>query len=188
MSEASPPWSREKQPAPEQADVFSIEPAVDEKGEILKIEDFILSSEGRQEMNAFITQIDESRDIPMTLARLIQRALAEPDATIALLLSDEGKMGLGRSELTALYRHNSAMNTAMHHIHYAKHQGDVVMQRLYGDTFTVLAHLTRYEALHGAYIPDGDIWQQRAASIPLHRGKSFTQYHPHRYGGQQPPA
>lgn len=162
------------------ADVFHFNEASRERARrpIAPVEDFLLSEDGKAEMEELYETLDRSGNIARTLVFQLgqarQRLESSDDPTIyALFLHDDGAQGLTRPELIKLYDANPLVNAARRAGHAKRNLGDYQAQALYTFGFRVFMNMVRYEWLTDTYDPDDPIWADRTARLGDVHGREF---------------
>lgn len=161
--------SEESTPASNGADVINFEEASREfpRKTDLDVENFLLSEEGRAEMDTLYRTIDESgriiRTVSMKVGEMIESMVRDEDPDIySLFIHDDGAKGLTRPELIELYRTNPLINATMRAGRVKHHKGDFQAQEMYTYSLRIFMNMVRYEWLLRTYDPEDERWSDRA--------------------------
>lgn len=142
------------------------------------VEIYLLSDDGRADMEKLFKAVDESGNIIKTLAFQVtetkRRMDQDSDPTIyALLLHDDGAQALTRLELIDLYRNNPLLNATLRAVQRKHHDGDFQAKHLYSYGLRVFMNMVRYEWLMRTYDPDDPMWQDRALRLGDYRSNEM---------------
>jgi len=130
------------------------------------IEVFLLSDEGRAEMQELYRKVDASGHIIKTLNYEIGEARKHQAKNIySFFMEDGGAQGLTRPELIDLYQDNPLVNATIHAINRKHHVGDFEAKRLYGFGLRISMNMVRSEWLQNTYDPDDPRWEDRALRL-----------------------
>lgn len=142
------------------------------------VEVYLLSDEGRADMDKLYETIDSSGSIIKTLAFHVletrKRMEVDEDPTIyALFLHDDGTQALTRPELIDLYKTNPLLNATLRAVQRKHHDGDFHAKHLYTFGLRVFMNMVRYEWLTRTYDPSDPAWEERAMRLGDYRGREM---------------
>lgn len=181
MSEnIKPPVDNDPSAAPQR---ITLEPLVDEAGEIIPIERFLLSDEGAQVMEEFIMGLDGghlTRYMAGELKKAARQADTQTTHPIAVMHRLGILQGLDDPSRQKLFAENPLIYRLENHKRRATHDGALDTPKLYGHIKIVMMNVIRYEALHGMYDPEDIIWPYLAEEFEYTKGFDYQLSHPMR--------
>jgi hypothetical protein len=159
-------------PPPEEAEVINLSEVAHRypRETDVPVEQFLLSAEGRAEMDDLYKTIDSSgriiRTISFKVSEMVEKMLQDKDPDIySLFIHDDGAKGLTRLELIDLYRTNPLVNATMRAGNIKHHQGDFQAQEMYTYALRIFMNMVRYEWLLRTYDPSDPRWEDRASRL-----------------------
>ena len=159
-----------------EADIISFEDAARERPRKtdVPVEAFLLSEDGREEMNELYATIDDSDRIVRTLSIEIGETLKNEDPNIySLFIHDDGAQALTRPELIDLYRANPLINSTIRAVNRKHHSGDFQAKQLYTFGLRIFMNMVRYEWLTRTYDPEDPLWTDRALRLGNFHGSEM---------------
>lgn len=155
-----------------EADIINFEQAGREhpRKTELPVELFLLSDEGRAEMDALNATIDNSgriiRTVSIKIGEMMEKMVEDKDPDIySLFLHDDGVVGLTRPELIDLYKTNPLINATMRAGGVKHHNGDFQAQEMYTYSLRIFMNMVRYEWLTRTYDSDDPKWEDRTRRL-----------------------
>lgn len=141
----------------------------------LPIELFLLSDEGKLEMDALYTSVDSSGRIVRTIStkidEMMQKMIDDNSPDIySLFLHDDGAVGLTRLELIDLYKTNPLINASLQASSIKHHDGDFKAQEMFTYARRIFMNMVRYEWLTRTYDPQDPRWESRAMRLGNYDG------------------